>query len=566
MKNDYKTHLTRVKDAVRNVYTLKTLSKWVEKHIILDGKLLDFTAIHYFQRQILDDTARINNVIKPAQIGITTATIAYMLAALATQRRMNIIYALPSASDAQKMSTTKINPLIYASPEVNRLLNSEVNSNELKQIGDNFLYIRGTKSETAALSVSADILVLDELDRCDPDTVKQFRSRLQASPHKIIRQFSTPTIEGVGISKEAETSRRFRHFCECKHCQHTWLPTYHNDIKIPGNTTPLAEINRYNLKDINWRAAHWECPNCKKDPDIHMSRLTWKCENPLENYEANTYYITPVTAYGILTPDYLVRSSTEFNTRAEFLNQVLGETATEVNDQLTLLDVEKATVTTDMNSSSLHFLGADMGLTCTIAIGRLTPEQQFIVVHREQIPLDKFEVRRRELCAKYRCLISVHDAFPYTDLVSRLTNFDNNAYGAIFTTTKSPELFTVQQKEADPKEGKLNLRLAKINRTTGLDAVLAKFKRGEIIIQSGTHDALYSAQYLDMRRAQVFDRNQEIVFQWQKSASGADHGMFALLYLYVACQLYGTASRGAMPSGVALVSSFRIKNNATNSF
>lgn len=562
MKIDYANHIRRVKDAVRNVYTLKTLSKWVEKHIYLDGKPLDFTSIHYFQRQILDDTARINNVVKPAQIGITTVTIAFMLAALATQRRMHVIYALPSASDAQKMSTTKINPLIYASPEVLRLVNAEVNSNELKQIGENFLYIRGTKSETAALSVSADILVLDELDRCDPDTVKQFRSRLQASPHKIVRQFSTPTIEGVGISKEAETSRRYRHFATCEHCDHTWLPTYHKDIRIPGSTIPLEEVNRHNLKDLNWREAHWECPNCHKDPNLHMSRLKWVCENPLDNYEANTYYITPITAYGILTPDYLVRSSTEFNTRAEFLNQVLGETASEVNDQLTVLDIEKATTTADLDSSSLHFFGADMGLTCTVAVGRLTLEQQLLVVHREQVPLANFEVRRRELCSKYRCLISVHDTFPYTDLIQRLTGYDPNAYGAIFTTSKSPEMFTVAQKDDTPKEGKLNLRLAKINRTAALDALLAKFKRGEVLIRSCEQDALYTKQYLDMRRTQVLDkRTQEMIFQWVKSSDAEDHGFFALLYLLVACKLYGTASPGAVPSSMKLVHTFKVKDN-----
>ena len=521
---------------------------------------MDFSSIHYFQREILDDTARINNVIKPAQIGITTVTIAYMLAALVTQRRMNVIYALPSASDAQKMSTTKINPLIYASPEVERLLNSEVNSNELKQIGDNFLYIRGTKSETAALSVSADILILDELDRCDPDTVKQFRSRLQASPHKIVRQFSTPTFEGVGISKEAETSRRYRHFATCKHCEHTWLPTYHKDIVIPGSSLPMEEINRHNLKDLNWRQARWNCPSCHKDPMIDKSRLQWVCENPLDNYEANTYYITPVTAYGVLTPDYLVRSSTEFNTRAEFLNQVLGETASESNDQLTLLDIEKAISDAELDSTSLHFFGADMGLTCTVAIGRLTLEDQLVVVHREQVPLASFETRRRELCRKYKCLVSVHDAFPYTDLVMRMTGYDPNAYGATFVTTKSPEMFTVQQKEETPKEGKLNLRLAKVNRTAALDALLAKFKRGEVVLQSCDKDAVYTKQYLDLRRSQVFDKSGELQFQWQKSSEGDDHGFFALLYLLVACKLHGTAARSILPKGVPMVSSFRMRD------
>ena len=193
-----------------------------------------------------------------------------------------------------------------------------MNNNELKQIGNNFIFIRGSRSETAALSISADCLVADEIDRSDPDTLKQFRSRLQASELQIIKQFSTPTIEGVGIAKEAETSKRWRHFAKCARCDHIWLPSYHTDVRIPGFLDDLREVTKTNIKNMEWQKAHWRCPSCGQDPLLHPSRLTWICENQADNYEAATYYVSPVTACLVLKPSYLVRTSTEFNTRSEW--------------------------------------------------------------------------------------------------------------------------------------------------------------------------------------------------------------------------------------------------------
>ena len=560
MENLAKSHLTRVRDAVKNVYTQGTYSKWVEKNVYFQGKLLSLQDSHYFQREILDDKARVNNVVKPAQIGSTITTMSLVAAATCTQAQMSVIYALPSSTLAQTLVTTKLNPLFQGSPEIKRLINPDVDNLERKQIGNNFLYIMGARSDTAAFSISADMLIVDEFDKCDPDTAKEFRSRLQGSPHRIIRQFSTPTVEGVGISKEAETSRRYRHFATCEHCGNRWLPSFHTDVVVPGYDKLLSEITKQNIKDIRWRQARWDCPTCHKDPNLHKSRMEWVCENPGDNFEANTYFITPATAYGILTPSYLISQSTEYNRRSDFLNQGLGETSSEQNDQLTPLDVEKAITSDVLDSSELHCIGVDMGLTCHIAIGRLMLDDTLVVVHREQVPLENFEVRRRELCATYRCLISVHDAFPYTDLVQRLTNRDANAYGAIFTATKSTEMFTIQSKEDTPREGKLNLRLAKINRTVALDALLAKFKRGEIFLKACDRDSLFTAQYLDMRRVQVFDKNQELTYQWQKSSVGNDHMMFATMYLLVACKLRGVAAKKFLKQGVPLLSSFRLED------
>ena len=550
-------HLKRVQDGARDVYSLNNLSAWIERYLRLEGRKFDMSGRYSFQKRIVNDTSRVVNTVKCAQIGLTTATIAYFLAAMATQRKFNTIYALPSQTDASKIVTTKINPIIQESTRLRQLADKSADSVELKQIGNNFLFCRGAKSETAALSISADCLVADEIDRSDPDVLKQFRSRLQASELAIIKQFSTPTVDGVGISKEAETSKRYRSFATCTHCNHIWLPSFHTDIRVPGYTADISEITRTNIQTLDWKNAHWICPNCNRDPILHPSRLQWVCENDSENWEASTYYVNPVVCCEVLKPAYLVRTSTEFNTRSEWLNQVLGETSTENNEQITRQDVE-ASFTNSLDSSEVHYLGADIGLLCHVAIGRRTQAGELLVVHRETVPVTNFIARRQELMKQYRIAVSVHDAYPYTSMIMGICDYDPNSYGCTFSTGNSPELFTIQEKVADAEEGKLNLRLVKANRTRALDEILTLFKEKRILTAriSSSEDDKYLAHCLSMKRTQVFVKD-ELQFQWQKT-NGNDHSLFALAYLNLATLLRGTVEPWATGS-LGLVRSFRLK-------
>ena len=111
-------HLARVQEAADNVFTLKTLSKYVEKYVRLDGRPYVFGDKYGFQAIIIDDDSRVTNTVKPAQIGLTTSNMAYLLAGSATQPKFNSIYSLPTTNDAQKLVVTKLDPMIQGSPEL----------------------------------------------------------------------------------------------------------------------------------------------------------------------------------------------------------------------------------------------------------------------------------------------------------------------------------------------------------------------------------------------------------------------------------------------------------------
>ena len=559
MHESYKNHLERLQQALNSDYTLHNLSNWIEEKTYLNSEKFSFKD-HEFQRTIIDDPAKTSIVVKIAQAGISEILARWALAASCTQDNLSIIYTFPTTGDAEKFCKTRIDPCITASPELANNISPALNNSEIKQFGANsFIYFRGTVSETAALSVPADIVIHDEVDKSNLDQMSVYVSRLQHKQTRVRKMFSTPTVSKYGISKEAETAKRNREIMCCSHCNHYFAPDYFENIHIPGWTKDKREITKYNLKDINYKKAVLLCPKCGKEPDPGPNFREWVVENPSDNYESNAWFLTPFCAPAIITPAYMVKTSTEFERYSEFMNQVLGITAEEQEDTITEEDLQKAILHADLADSSTHLLGADIGMICYVTIGRVTATQELVIVHRETIPAQKFEQRRRELCAKYKVTISVHDSQPYVDLIDRITQYDPNAYGAVFTTGNPGLLYTVKEQEPDAQEGKLNMRRVNLARTLLFDSLMAEIKRGMIKVQyQGELDYVWIQQMRSLKRVRKIDRSGELTYIWEKT-DGQDHFHFSLAYLLVASKMRGLVSGYRSPSVVPLASKFRLK-------
>ena len=549
----YKEHIQRLHDGINNTYNLFNLAPWIRQYTFLEGRPFSFKD-HEYQLDIISDPCRTVLVNKCAQVGLSEIFARWALAVAATQENFTLIWTFPSATDAERFAKARLDPIVAGSKALSHKISKSINSTELKQFGSNtFVYIRGTVSDTAGLSVPADILIHDELDRSDIDNISAYVSRLQHKPTKIRRLFSTPTARGYGIDKECATARRKRQFWKCSHCNHYFMPDYEEDVHIPGWNKGKKEINRYNLKDINYNAAVLLCPNCKKQPDPSLQYREWIVENDQDRYETVAYYVSPFCAPKVITPADLVRDSTVYGTWAEFVNQGLGLTSEDNAEALTISDIEKACVTGDFYSSDIHVLGVDMGLVCYFTVAKVQGEK-LIVVHREKCGFADFEVKRRHLCLHYRCVASVHDAFPYTDLVARVTKFDPNAYGAVYVNRFSTELYTIKEQDANPMEGKLNIRAVHINREVSFDALMWAIKQGNVIVGNG--DEEFKLHLLDMKRIKKFDKNGGVFYKWEKT-NGIDHWHHCLLYAFIASKLRGMLT-WATPGIVPLVSKFKI--------
>lgn len=567
-------HLDRLHAALFNTYNLQDVVRYIEERTFLSGDRYSFKD-HEFQKDIISDVSRVVCVQKCAQVGLSEVMARYVVGLCAIMPYFSAILTMPYSGDASNFVKTRIDPFINESPDLKKLMGDPDNTT-IKAIGTSLFYARGTSGETAALSVPADLLVHDEVDRSDPFTIQQYQSRIKHSPWKLTRLFGTPTVDGRGIAAAMAEARRKRNMVKCSCCNHWFAPSYHSNVVIPGYTGELRDITKSNINTIRWQEAHVICPACGRLPSLAPEHREWVVENRLDNFEAVGYYVTPFEVPNVVPTPQIVYESTKF-TWNEFCNQTLGETNSDSVEELTKEDIKACMFRGSLDSSVLHCIGGDMGNICHLVVGRMVTEpdttpgnegasvERLLVVHRERVPLARFRERLVALKIKYKVLMTVLDSQPYTDLILELQKRDLNLFGAVYHFSKKLATYAIIKAEQDETKGKLPITQASVHRNINFDHLMALIKARRFTwagedVETNPDDAMFMAHCLEMKRTQTIDRDNEIVYQWVKPLNAQDHFFHAVGYLQVACKLMGTANRalGNM-AGVPLITVMKIK-------
>lgn len=155
---------------------------------------------------------------KSAQVGFSVAAILKSLHK-AKYKGSNVIYALPTNNVVSDFVKPKINPLITYNPALAAVVKDD--SVSYKRVGDRNYYIKGGFSDREAISITGDLLVIDEYDRMpDMGVVNTFDSRLQASKNPERWRFSNPSQVGFGVDGLYQDSNQLHWFVKCSHCNH----------------------------------------------------------------------------------------------------------------------------------------------------------------------------------------------------------------------------------------------------------------------------------------------------------------------------------------------------------
>lgn len=219
-----------------------SIHAWVANNSIRteSGDILDFKK-YRFMYDVYSDRSPLMCCMKCAQIGFTTYEIL-KTAHECKNDKIDIIYVLPTADDVKKFSGGKTNKMIAQNP-VLQSWTKDKDSVEQKQFGDNTIYYQGSWTERAALMITAKKLVVDEYDRCKPQIVEQYDSRLQsiANPKKAF--FSNPSAPDFGIDKLYKQSD-----------QKKWHITH-----SCGRTFVMDE------NCVNYDQEIYQCPHCQEE-------------------------------------------------------------------------------------------------------------------------------------------------------------------------------------------------------------------------------------------------------------------------------------------------------------
>jgi hypothetical protein len=557
-------HLARLEGATIRRLQMRDLPRWMEKNMTILGRAWSFDK-HEYQERILSDDSREVIIRKCSQVGISEISIRMALGLAALMPAYAVLYTFPTATFAQTYVKTRVDPVILGSPFLRAAVSSNVDSAEVKQIGAHgWVYFKGAQAGNAAISVAGDHLIHDELDFSDTKIIDQYHSRLTHSPYKRKTKLSTPTLPNGPIDKAFQQSRRHWLVVKCCHCGHHFIPDYYEHVKIPGYNNDLRLISKDNLHTIRYNEAQLLCPHCGKQPDLGPAHREWICENPGDNYVAVGYQVQPFDAPSLITLPFLVDASTQYERRVDFDNFNLGKPAEDKDNGLTKDDLERCGVQLLTSPFSTHVLGGDMGLLCRLFIGNITDSGELLLVHVEQVPIQNFKKRYRELCAQYRCTVKVLDSQPYVETVMSLQEEDANLYGAFYVKKEKLELWDTSTREENLEQGKLAMRQVQINKNKALDMLMDDIRNEErpmILIKKTEDWQKVVDQCTDMKRVKKLTDDNEFINVWVKSDAKNDHFHNALLYTWVAAKLRGMAV-GAFEAAMMGVSTFKQRPDA----
>lgn len=192
---------------------------WVvsNKFVNENQKLIEFKD-HRFLIDFYADESDDIVAKKSAQVGFSVAAI-FKSFWDARYGGWNIIYALPTNNVVGDFVKPKVNPLISSNPAIQAIVKDD--SVSYKRVGNRNLFFKGGFSDRDAISITGDILTIDEYDRMpDMGVVNTFDSRLQASSNPRRRRFSNPSQVGYGVDALYQDSNQLHWFIKCSHCNY----------------------------------------------------------------------------------------------------------------------------------------------------------------------------------------------------------------------------------------------------------------------------------------------------------------------------------------------------------
>lgn len=165
-------------------------------------------------------------VQKAVQTGISEWMVQLMLDAAGWRGRI-VAYVLPNYPVRNRFVQQRINPLLLSVPAYRdrcpggAVADSEekgASSVALKRFGRGALLFLGSETETDFVEFSADVLIVDEYDKCNATNIALAWNRLRESPYPQRLYVGNPVRPREGICREFDDSDGRVWLHRCDHC------------------------------------------------------------------------------------------------------------------------------------------------------------------------------------------------------------------------------------------------------------------------------------------------------------------------------------------------------------
>lgn len=503
-------------------------SLWVEKYGIKNevGTPIDFTKRKYL-RDVYDDLSPHQVILKPPQIG---ATVMNVLKTFYVTKKKNrqAIYTLPTADDIQDMVGGSFNRIIAQNPILLDWVKDK-DTIEQKAIGDSMIFFRGTWTKRAAMMIPAGLLIHDELDASDQETVAQYQTRLQAQEDGgWTWVFSHPSLVGHGVDLYWQQSDKKEWYVVCPHCAHEQTLTWPDNIDIEKKV--------------------YVCTACKEElPDESRINGRWKNQDGVPwnlkiagDYKYSGWHVSQLMLYNKSAKDIIDSYNDPTHDKQYFHNYVLGLPYIGSEDRIDPSVVLRNCEDRVNDQTDRVVIGADTGHGIHYVLmnkqGVFHYEHATLAQYKD--PYDRIE----EHLKRFHRSIAVFDQGG--DLIG-VRKLQAKYPGRVFLC-----FYRKDRKSVEPITWGTNEEYGKVivDRNRLITLLVEQLRDTGRIVLNGTPEewATFASHFGNIYREQVKVKetkdkdNKELYgpeYVWKRN--GHDHGVHALVYAYVGLQRYG---------------------------
>jgi hypothetical protein len=511
-------------------------STWLERNTRLKKEPFSFKG-YEFQRQIADDLHPQLSCMKISQVGLSELQLRKFLAFLKRTTAVTGIYTLPNDKMRDRLSQTRIKPLVEGEPVFNGPTDDKpVRHKGLYQIDSSFGYVTGS-TEGDATSIPADLLFHDEIDLTDQRIIGLFQSRLQASDYRITQRFSTPTYLGYGIDATYTASDQNEYMHRCSHCNTWQIPVFEPQfVYLPGlaasdSRDDLTLLSDEQIATIDMREAYIRCENCSRPLDL-LDSTRWEWVPVYPTRRTRGYRVRSFNVPRHITLPYIFEQLTIRRQQDDirgFHNTVLGNPYNDSNARLSEEDIRACIGVPDVQAPAADeplALGIDAGMTCHVVLGSPARTMGFWQVPQHEI-VEFVEAKIKEYGTKI--IGGCMDRHPFTPTAEEIRDFPfapKLVFPVIYARSDAPPLTLVKDDFDQPSH-------YSANRTRAID-VVAKLVRNRALTLNGfgQHRELLVTHLRDMIRIEKPD----VPPMWTK-ITGQDHFFHAVTYMCLAFRM-----------------------------
>ncbi len=463
------------------------------------GELFEFKD-HYFLYDILRDKSQLQVIKKAAQVGLSV-TMNLKTFFFADKMGLSSIYIMPSDSDVEEFAKTKTDRIFQANECIRKRI--KLDNVGLKQIGNTFIYYKGTRSKAAPISTTTDILVFDEYDRCDLEIAEIYSSRIVASKFKGKWLLSNPSSVGVGVDLAWKQSDKKEWFITCKKC---------------GESQSLEwETNVDEIRGI------YVCRNCGKELTDNERKIgKWQATG---QGEWSGYHISQMMAPWLTAKD-LIKEKEEKGIEY-FRNFILGEQCS-VGTSADFRQIITDNWTTDPLDAPPYYMGVDIGKRKHWVLGsRKGIFKIGVCESREEL---------ESVITRYNPIV-VMDSGPERTWAEEFKRKFPKLFLCFYRRDKDIAEMVQWGGEKGNFEDAKNWGYVWIDRNRVIDDLVYNLMRGEIQFSLSRDDLeKYIKQWEDMRRIEEEVKSLRTGRYIWEAVKGINHFASASWFYFIACK------------------------------